>query len=90
MIDLRNHIEILDLDIDSVLCRSIKFRDLLLEDQFRKAFILESLIESCFVGLPPAVWTFARFKFCFEFCKTAAKFTLGALGDIVRTLGTNL
>ena len=48
MIDLGNHIEILDLDIDSVLCRSIKFRDLLLEDQFRKAFILESLIESCY------------------------------------------
>ena len=48
MIDVQNHIEVLDLDIDSVLCRSIKFRDLLLEDQPRKGFILESIIESCY------------------------------------------
>ena len=48
MIDVQNHIEVLDLDIDSVLYRSINFRDLLLEDQFRKGFILESIIASCY------------------------------------------
>jgi hypothetical protein len=55
MIDLRNHIEILDLDIDSVLCRSIKFRDLLFDGGLRNNFYgegsphaLESIIASCY------------------------------------------
>jgi hypothetical protein len=55
MIDLRNHIEILDLYIDSVLCRSIKFRDLLFDGGLRNNFYgegsphaLESIIASCY------------------------------------------
>lgn len=48
MIDIQSYIEILDLDIDSVLCRSIKFRYLLFEDRVHESFSLEPIIESCY------------------------------------------
>jgi len=55
VINIQDNIESLDLDIDSVLCRSIKFRDLLFEGGLRNNFYgegspraLESIIESCY------------------------------------------
>ena len=55
MINIQDNIESLDLDIDSVLCRSIKFRDLLFDGGLRNNFYgegsphaLESIIASCY------------------------------------------